>query len=170
MKIFSVLSGIVFAVYAQANDLLDVQKNCNNGHSETGDYARPAIAETSCFLTTARIAPGFDIHQQTDNPTVFFFDSFVYIKMNNKDVPIRFVVYEDEKDYNTIQAIVQTAYATRAAVSIIFSNPKIEDNLYDYETFLTKRKTDSKCYVNSDLEGNIAFVNCPIQSIQLSSN
>jgi len=90
--------------------------------------------------------------------------------MNNKDVPIRFVVYEDEKDYNAIQAIVQTAYATRTAVSIIFENPNIEGNHYDYETFLTKRKTESKCYVNEDLKGNIAFVNCPIQAIQLSSN
>lgn len=170
MKLYSVLIAMLFAMYAHANDLLDVQKQCNNGYTPTGNYAQPAISETSCVLTATRIAPGFDIHQQTDNPSLFFFDSFIYVKMNNKDVPIRFVVYEDEKDYNTIQAIVQTAYATRTAVSIIFENPNIEGNHYDYETFLTKRKTESKCYVNEDLKGNIAFVNCPIQSIQLSSN
>ena len=170
MKLSIILLATVFTVCVHANELLDVQKQCNDGYSATGNYAQSGISETSCVLTATRIAPGFDIHKQTDIPTLFFFDSFVYVKMNNKDIPIRFVVYEDEKDYNAIQAIVQTAYATRTAVSIIFENPNIEGNHYDYETFLTKRKTESKCYVNEDLKGNIAFVNCPIQSIQLSSN
>ena len=171
MKLSSILIVMLITVFAHANDLLDVQKDCNNGHSKTGDYAQPAIAESSCILTAMRIAPGFDIPQKNDNrPTLFFFDTFVYMKLNDKDIPIRFLVYEDEKDYNTIQAIVQTAYATRANVSIIFANPNIADNLYEYETFLTKRKTENKCFVNKDLKGNVAFINCKIQTIQLSSN
>lgn len=173
MKLYAILLAMLFTVSAHASDflnVLDISQQCNNGHVITKIYAQPGISETSCVMNATRIAPGFDLYLQTDYPSFFFFDTFVYIKINNKDVPLRFVVYEDEKDYNAIQAIVQTAYAKHSAVSVIFANPMLPGNLYDFKSFFARRKTEKICYTNNDLNGEIAFVNCSIQAIQLSSN
>ena len=153
MKLSTILPATLFAVFVHANDLLDVQKQCNNGYLATDNYTRPRISEASCVLTATRDAPGFDIHKQTGKSTLFFFfDSFVCAKKNNKDISIRFVVYENDKDYNAIQTIVQTAYATRVTIEIIFDNPAMTNCRYDYVTFLSKRKTESECYVNEAFE------------------
>lgn len=167
MKIFAFIMAMVAFVYA--DELLDVTKNCNKGHSAEGEYVQPGISEASCVLSTSRIHPGFDLDfQKVGLPSRFFFDTFVNVKMNDKEIPIRFFVFEDEKEYNAIQALIQTAYATRSSVSVIFANPMLSENLYDYETFLTKRKKTKKCYTNNNIKGVISYVNCSIESIILN--
>jgi len=79
MKLSTILPATLFAVFVHANDLLDVQKQCNNGYLVTDNYARPRISEASCVLTATRDAPGFDIHKQTGKLTLFFFLILLFV-------------------------------------------------------------------------------------------
>ena len=157
-----------FVVFANANDLLEVSKQCNG--ALTGTINRPEIPPASCSVTAKKIAPGFNVSLQGEGPSMFFFDVYVDVNLNNKNIPIRFIVFEDEKDYNAIQAIVQTAYAMRSLVSIILPNPTVSMKLYDLSVFNVKRKTEKACYKSVALDGSIVAINCSIQSIQLSAN
>lgn len=168
MKKFLIAFMLFFAAFANAKDYLNVNSQCNDGMSST-TVNQLGMSPTSCSLIATKIAPGLDLHLQGEGLSMFFFDSFVYVTLNNVDIPIRFVVFEDEKDYNAIQAIAQTAYATRTPVSVIFQNPMRAGGLYDLATFNTKRTTEKTCY-KSVVNGSIVSINCPIQSIQLNLN
>ena len=170
----SLLLGL--AVLANANDVLNISTQCNNGSSGSNQYNQPKIGAASCYLTAVSVTPGFDLRLQ--NESCFFFDSGIKfpgselnssLNLQNQSIPIRFVIFEDEKEYNSVQAIVQTAYATRTPVLVIFANPKIK--LYELNTFMgSKRKTEKNCYIARDLNNAVTSINCPIQSIQLGAN
>ena len=165
MKLSKLMLLGLSAVFANAqgtglNHLLDVNSKCSSTSS-----VLPGIEVGECRLDVSKMAPGFELHLQ-DGRTRFFFESFYSIKMNvndNSGLPIRFVVWEDEKEYNAIQAIVQTAYATRAPLSIVFDNPKKSVYNLDEYYITTTRKREKTCY----LKDNIIY--CPIKSIQLGA-
>lgn len=123
------------------------------------------VEQNDCRLKTSKIMPGFDLNLQ-NGATRFFFDSFFSIQVNGSSnpLPIRFVIWEDEKEYNAIQAIVQTAYATRTTLSIIFVNPHHETYVFSDDYVNTIRKTSKACYS----AGGMFY--CPIKSIQLDPN
>ena len=98
----------------------------------------------------------------------FFIDQNLKIRRNQQDIALRFVVYNDEVNYNAIQALAQTAYATRSKLTIVFENPNLE--LLTEAQFIVNRGTTQKCFSISNLSGNIASINCPVQSIELDMN
>lgn len=167
-----IVMALVFAVFAIARDVLDISSYCNNGYSASNQYNVPQIADSSCYLNTVAVTPGLDMNIL--GLSYFFFDTNVDfpgsdLKLGNQSVPIRFVVFDDEANYNAVQALIQTAYATRAPVTIIFANPKLKK--YEFSEFmLSKRKTEKKCYVAKDLNNDVVSINCPIQSILLGLN
>jgi hypothetical protein len=172
---------LFFAVFANADDVLDVKTQCNNGPISSSSSTSSSssanrvvgLADTSCYLIATTIRPGFDLPVESDGPSSFYFDQNYSIQLKNvkKPVPIRFVVYEDESNYNAVQAIVQTAYATKAPLSVIFANPTLRSKPYDLDTYLTKkRKKDKNCYTSEDVKEGVIALNCPILSIQLHSN
>ena len=196
-KIFSLLFVLVTIVHAY--DAFDTSTQCNDGmlgvtsssssknsssssqntsssssskkSSSSSGYNQPEIPPASCSMLATRIAPGFNLSGTASDPSLFFFDTFYYIKINNKDLRVRFVIYDDEKDFNSIQAIVQTAYATRAPLSINFPNPML--NVLDYNSYINFKKSGQPkyvCYTVSDLTGLATSLLCPIQSIQLGTN
>ncbi|MBR6942963.1 MAG: hypothetical protein IKH55_07880 [Fibrobacter sp.] len=164
----------VLAVFANADGLLDVNTYCNDGKNPvTNEYNQPGITDTSCVLVATKVNPGFDMPVPVSGGIPwFFFDSGTTINIPGytKPVGIRFCVFSDEANYNAVQAIVQTAYATRAPVSIIFSNPTRTGKPYDLATFHARRANDKNCFKAEDLNGDIVSIVCPIESIQLGSN
>ncbi len=131
----------------------------------TTHCSAPGINQGDCRLETTRIMPGFDLNLQA-GVTRFFFDTFFSFQKegSTNPLPIRFVIWEDEKEYNAIQAIVQTAYATRAPLTIIFTNPNVKLWNFTDHYINTDRKTSKACYSTGDM------IYCPIKSIQLGSN
>ena len=177
---------IVFflAMWAGAEDVLDAGTFCNDGKMH--EYAKadgtkeirynlPAIPDTSCYLVATEVKPGINISPA--GVSLFFFDQNFSFSLNVKEngvvkkktLPMRFVIFEDEKDYNAIQAIVQTAYASRGSLSLIFTNPGVKT--YDFSTYIqSKRKKESWCYTTTDASGNVIQLQCPVQSVQLFPN
>lgn len=153
---------IVLAYFAFAQRVLD-QAACNMGNSQNSNMGIPA---ESCSITSFKISPG--TNTSLNGSSMFFFDQDVTVNLvvngAQKNLPIRFVVYSDEKDYNTVQVLIQTAFASRSSLNVIFVNPfyKIlqSDNHLNSQT----------CYVNKDRGGNAVSINCPIQAIQILSD
>lgn len=131
----------------------------------TTHCSAPGINQGDCRLEATKIMPGFDLNLQA-GVTRFFFDTFCSFQKEGttNPLPIRFVVWEDEKEYNAIQAIVQTAYATRAPLTVIFKNPDVEYWDFSADYVDTGRKSSKSCYSTGDM------FYCPIKSIQLGSN
>lgn len=157
---------LLLAFFADARDFLN-QFNCNDGIKRDYDnngiprHRNPGIPETSCFIETGAISIGANF--MIGGYSSFFLDQEIYFKTNANapEYPIRFVVYSDEKNYNMVQALVQTAYATRARVELIFVNPK-------YKILSTdSHLSDQTCFSNNDSSGKMVSINCPIQSIRL---
>lgn len=166
---------LMLAVFANAQDIINPERSCNDGkkHLYTNQsgtqemrYNLPNIPETSCVITVEHISPGHN--NAPTGTTIFFFDHELKIKKDQKDVSIRFVVYNDDVNYNALQALVQTAYAMRSKMTVIFENPTLE--LLTENEFYSKRKTTQKCYAVNNLSDEIASINCPIQSIGLERN
>lgn len=149
----------VFAYCAFAEKILD-QTACNMGSSQNSN---PGIPAESCSITSFKIAPG--TNTSLNGSSMFFFDQDVtanlVINGIQKNLPIRFVVYSDEKDYNTVQVLIQTAFASRSSLSVIFVNPLYK--LLQSDSHLSNRA----CYINKDRDGNVININCPIQAIQI---
>ena len=131
----------------------------------TTHCSAPGINQGDCRLEATKIMPGFDLNLQA-GVTRFFFDTFFSFQKEGttNSLPIRFVIWEDEKEYNAIQAIVQTAYATRAPLTVIFTNPNVKLLNFTDHYINTERKTSKACYSTGDM------IYCPIKSIQLGSN
>lgn len=175
----------IFAIFANA-EYLNTTTQCNNGPlssnsasssssstSSASGYNQSGIPPASCVLATTHIAPGFGLSATVNDPSFFYFDSGYLVNLSGigNGIRIRFVVYEDEKDYNAIQALVQTGYATRAPVHVIFENPTV--SVIDYATYKALKKTGNQgktCYTVSDLNNQVSVLNCPIQAISLDAN
>lgn len=150
---------IVFACCSFAQRVLD-ESACNMGNSENSNLAIPP---ESCSITSFKIHPG--TNTPLNGSSMFFFDQDVtaniMINGTQKNLPIRFVVYSDEKDYNTVQVLIQTAFASRSGLSVIFVNPS-------YKLLQSDNHLNSQaCYLNKDRGGNVVSLNCPIQAIQI---
>ena len=166
---------LVLAVLANAQDIINPDKSCNDGqqHQYTNQsgtqetrYNLPNIPKTSCVISAEHFAPGHN--NAPTGSTFFFIDQNLKIRRNQQDIALRFVVYNDEVNYNAIQALAQTAYATRSKLTIVFENPNLE--LLTEAQFIANRRTTQKCFSISNLSGNIASINCPVQSIELDMN
>lgn len=133
--------------------------NCNS----PSDDSNKGVPGTSCNFVAKTITPG--LNAAFAGESAFFFDADVYAPMivdgKSKLIPLRFFSYENDKTYNTIQALVQTAYATRASMNVIFLNP--------FYTLLESDKhvSSESCYKNKDRAGNFVSINCRVQAIQL---
>lgn len=159
----------LLTVCANANQLFDANSDCNT----SSIINLPDVPKNSCRMLVSRTAPGFNFADSANALSLFFFDSNYSISLNKNSelIPIRFVVFEDETNYNAVQAFVQTAYATRAPLLINFSNPST--NLLDEISFINSRKSgniEKRCYKVLNSNGKTALIHCPIQSIQLGSN
>lgn len=165
MKILLLVMCTLLTVVANAQSpigftIIDKNTQCSSSQSNI-----PGIELGDCRLEATKIMPGFDLNLQAGS-TRFFFDSFFSFPKNGTSIslPIRFVIWEDEKEYNAIQAIVQTAYATRAPLTVIFKNPDVEYWDFSANYVDTGRKSSKSCYSTGDM------FYCPIKSIQLGSN
>lgn len=165
MKLFTLVMCTLLTVVANAQSptgftIIDKNTQCSSLQSII-----PGIEKGDCRIEATRIMPGFDLNLQAGT-TRFFFDSFFSFPKNGTSIslPIRFVIWEDEKEYNAIQAIVQTAYATRAPLTVIFKNPDVEFWDFSADYVDTERKSSKSCYSTGDM------FYCPIKSIQLGSN
>ena len=76
---------------------------------------------------------------------------------------IRFDVKAGEAEYNGIQAVIQTAYATRAPVSILFENPLHHSYSPSDVDAATKRQS-GLCADNG------SYFYCPVFAFQLGYN
>ena len=48
---------------------------------------------------------------------------------NEHSVQLRYIINSNELNYNAIQALTQTAFATNASLSVIFKSPYLSQNL-----------------------------------------
>ena len=173
----------IFAIFANA-EILNTATQCNNGSfssnsasssssstSSASGYNLPEIPSASCALAATHIAPGFDLSATASNPSDFDSGYLVNLSGIGNGIRIRFVVYEDEREYNAIQALVQTAYATRAPIHVVFENPTV--NVLDYATYVNLRKIGNQgktCYTVPDLNNQVKVLYCPIKGINLEKN
>lgn len=92
---------------------------------------------------------------------VFFIHTNISIPYKSKSYKLRFFVTKDASNYNAMMAIVQTAYASRSKLNVIYPNPSVI-SVID----LSAHKFDNdKCGFNNDGLGNPAHLYCPIESI-----
>lgn len=169
MKTIFLTLAFFLTISANAYEFFDTKTQCNT----SSEINQPNIPKKSCRMHVVRTAPGFNFANSSDDPSFFFFDSNYSISLdkNSDPLPIRFIVLDDEKNYNAIQAIVQTAYATRAPLSINFANPTTD--ILDEDSFMNSKKSgtlEKRCYKVANLKGKTILIHCPIQSIQLGSN
>lgn len=150
---------IVLVYFAFAQRVLN-QAACNMGNSQNSNMGIPA---ESCSITSFKISPG--TNTSLNGSSMFFFDQDVTVNLmingTQKNLPIRFVVYSDEKDYNTVQVLIQTAFASRSSLSVVFVNPLYK--LLQSDSHLNSQA----CYVNKDRGGEVVSLHCPIQAIQI---
>ena len=164
-SIFTLLIAMM-AVFANAQQDADgliplAQASCNFGPGSTLNVQ--GIPDTSCSIMVTNIGPGFEVPLPNDGSVQFFFDSGYKVNLSgNQKKMIRFNVFENEKEYKGIQALVQTAYATRAPLYVIFVNPLYTN--YPFANIGSKRSSSQACYDTG------LYYYCPVQAIQLGSN
>lgn len=101
---------------------------CNDGVTDV--YA---IGKTACHAYTENFT--FGLIQSIDgSPSYYFvdFNDVLFTIGSEQNVAVRLIVYSNESDFNSIQAITQTAYATNSMLHIIFRNPELQQNLNTY--------------------------------------
>lgn len=92
---------------------------------------------------------------------VFFIHTNISVTYKSKSYKLRFFVTRDAVTYNAVMAIVQTAYASRSKLNVIYPNPDVTSVVN-----LNAHKFDKdKCGFNNDGLGNPAHLYCPIESI-----
>ncbi len=175
----------LFVICAQANEIFDLESQCNKGElglksssskkasssSSAAGYNHSEIPSASCSMLVTKLAPGFNFSEKAGDRSQFYFDTFYDVVLNGVTLRVRFFVCDDEKDYNAIQAVVQTAYATRTTLSINFVNPQVNVlNFDEYENLKNKGTLVKTCYFAHDLTQAATTLYCPIQSIQLGYN
>ncbi len=114
------------------------------------------IPSQSCYERLASYHIGLQV-----SDGMFYIDSGLDIQFNNKTYRLRFFITSTSNTYNQVQALVQTGYATRRKIEIIYPNYAI--------TTVTNANTTAlnniNCSTNSDALGNPANMYCPIQAL-----
>ena len=160
-----------------------------------GHIALSGMEATSCTATMLNASPVLDavtntFHIHTNQKATF----------NGQEIDLRLYVPSSSPAFKDIEALIQPAYATKSAVSVIFPNPDAtltymmerygtdgantkvssvqngsKTEIYRYENgqylpdanAIVNTMTGTNCAVNTDLTGAVAFVHCPIQSLQI---
>lgn len=97
---------------------------CNNGVTDV--YGIP---ENSCHAYSDNYT--FGLIQATDGSSSYYFVDFNDITFTigtEENVVIRYMIFSNEANFNGIQAITQTAFATNSKLHIIFKNPELPQN------------------------------------------
>lgn len=98
---------------------------CNDGSTDL--YGIPP---TACLAVSTNFT--FGLLQDFDGSTNYYFIDFHDILLtigSEENVPLRFIIYSNEPNYHSMQALTQTAFATNAKLSVIFENPELSQNL-----------------------------------------
>lgn len=98
---------------------------CNDGSTDA--YGIP---ETSCHVYTSDFT--FGLIQATDGTVVYYYVDFNDVRFtigSEENVVLRYIVYSNESNFNSVQAITQTAFATNSKMHVIFKNPELPQNL-----------------------------------------
>ena len=98
---------------------------CNDGSSNI-----EGISETSCVATSSNFT--FGLLQAANGTANYYFVDFADITFtigSEKNVVLRYIIHSNEPNFNAIQALTQTAFATNARLSVIFRNPGLAQNL-----------------------------------------
>lgn len=101
-----------------------LELHCNDGNSDT-----IGIPITSCHAYSENYT--FGLILSTDGTPGYYFVDFNDITFtidSEENVLIRYIIYSNEVNYNSVQAITQTAFATNSRLHIIFRNPKLDQN------------------------------------------
>lgn len=145
---------IVFLIGVLVCSLLAQSKPICNENNSDGSAGMPL---TSCYLKSLSYSIGMD-------RGYFFIDTGYDVNYKGHIYRLRLGVTSSSDYYNDFQAIVQTAYATRSTITIIYPNSDVTSvGNGNYGL------TDSECRVNTDNKGKPANMYCPIQSITLSN-
>ncbi|MCF0215763.1 MAG: hypothetical protein HUK21_04760 [Fibrobacteraceae bacterium] len=142
----------IIAFVALLTTLTFAQTGCNTKKSENV----AGIANTSCIVSTNILSIGMSIDA---SGAIFFMDQDA---VKYGDRPIRFYVHSSDFTYKELQAILQTAYATRSSVGIIYANPSEGGAGLAKDSSLTN-VTTQQCRIIDALSA----LYCPIQSIAL---
>jgi hypothetical protein len=142
----------------------DAANYCNHGSVDASNPRTSGLLATHCVISFNKLTVGF-------NPTnhQFFFDTDYKVKVgvdqNGQDVfrQIRFDVLAGEAEYNGIQAAIQTAYAMRSTVHVIFENPLHHSYSPTDADAATKRQS-GLCADNG------YYFYCPVFAFQLDYN
>ena len=147
-KIMSLIICLLSCVYVQGEPV------CNSNDSK----GSAGIPQTSCFCSLSTFSLGM-------NQGYFFIDTGYDVSYNGGTYRLRVGVTSNSSYYNDFQAIVQTAYATRSVISLIYPNfalMPVKNASYD-------GLSDLECRINTDNNGAPANMYCPIQAITLSN-
>lgn len=126
----------------------------DGGCSRAGQ--NPGIPTKSCY----EILSSFHIGIQTEDG-MFFINTNKDIQYNNKTYKLRFFIKATNSSYNQIQALVQTGYATRSRIEVIYPD-------YAVTTVTNATALDNvNCGTNTDNAGNAAYMYCPIQALSI---
>lgn len=140
IKYLTLVTICFFAVNAFADDFPSIKCNTKDKVEVDG------IPDTSCWVTSASFSVSMDVNE--GDVSVFSLQVYdVQLKVDGKEKYVRLTIGSDQPRFNEIQALMQTAYATRSVIAAIFPNPNIEN---------------TSCFINGDL------VYCPIQALMLS--
>lgn len=123
----------------------DYQLSANVSCNRPGNIRVSGIPEDACIAYSQSIATGINAQDG-----IYFFDlSDITVSVSSdKFVNLRFLVPPSSIAYNQIQALTQTALASGATISLIFSNPNL---------------SSANCYRYADV-GNLV---CPLLSIEI---
>ena len=119
------MKNIIFFIFVFLGTSLAGEFYCNDG--KTDKYGIP---ETSCKAISSNF--NFGLLQSVDGHTNYYFIDFADIFFtigNEHSVQLRYIINSNELNYNAIQALTQTAFATNASLSVIFKSPYLSQNL-----------------------------------------
>lgn len=123
-----------------------------NGSNSNGFAGIPL---TSCAYSISSYSIGMDAG-------LFFVDTGYDVTYNGKKYRLRLAVTSSSAYYKDYQAILQTAYATRSKIQLIYPNFALV-GVGDANVGMS----DTECRMNHDNEGNPANMYCPIQAVEL---
>lgn len=144
--ILSFIAFLALISFVQANPV------CNQNNSA----GSPGVPLTSCYYTFSNFSIGL-------GAKTFFIDTGYDVTYKGGKYRLRFGVPSTSAFFNEFQAIIQTAYATKSEVSVIFPNydvTTVGDAIYGI--------SETECRTNVDNNKNSANMYCPIQSISLN--
>lgn len=141
---------LAFTSMSFAGELL-----CNDG--TTDNYGAPV---TSCIASSSNFT--FGLTQEADGSAYYYFVDFHDVLLtidSEENVPLRLIVYSSEPNFNSIQALTQTAFATNSKLQVIFKSPALPQN---FST--TGPNEHTLCYRFSGAGGSVV---CHVDALTL---